>query len=274
MTATAHDALRRSYPSALHAYLSEPNERTLHAAYELGREAVTRELGVLDLVLVHHEALAAALRTVDPENVDRLVRSAADFLLDSLSAFEMIRRAYAEARDAAALERRQAKMLRQLSSLLADASLALDTSGSLEEMLRLVAEQALELTQAGCCIAAVMGTSDSPEVEAAAYDSADEQVAAFARSADLPALARLVRSPDRALRMSREELAAHPASRNAHPPGGWLAAALTTLDGRQIGWIQLLAHGDGDFTEVDEAVLAHLAQMTSATLERLRLYSR
>ena len=272
MTATARDELRRSYPSALHAYLREPSERTLRAAYELGREAVTRELAVLDLVLVHHEALAAALRTADPEDVDRLVRSAADFLLDSLSAFEMIRRAYTEARDAAALERRQAKMLRQLSSLLADASLALDTSGSLDEMLRLVAEQAAELTRAACCVAALTGTNDDAQVEAAVYEDDDERAAAFVQSAELRALARIVCSADRTVRMSRDELAAHPAARHTDPRGGWLAAPLTTLDERQIGWIQLVGD-DAEFTEIDEAVLAHLAQMTSATVERARLYN-
>src|ERR671933_1278933 len=120
MASAAQHQLRGSYAAGLQAYLRDPSERTLHAAYELGREAVTRELDVLDLALAHHEALAAALRAADPDDVERLIRSAADFLLDSLSAFEMIRRAYAEARDAAALERRQATMLRQLSSLLAD----------------------------------------------------------------------------------------------------------------------------------------------------------
>ena len=129
MASPAQNELRRSYATGLQAYLHDPNERTLRAAYELGREAVTRELDVLDLALVHHEALAAALHRADPDNVERLTRSAGDFLVESLSAFEMIRRAYTEARDAAALERRQASMLRQLSSLLADASLALD-SGS------------------------------------------------------------------------------------------------------------------------------------------------
>jgi hypothetical protein len=271
MTAAAQNELRQSYASGLHAYLREPNERTLHAAYELGREAVSRELDVLDLALVHHEALAAALRAAEPSELERLTRSAAEFLLDSLSAFEMIRRAYTEARDAAALERRQATMLRQLSNLLADASLAVDTSGSLEEMLRLVAEQARELTRAACCVAAL---TDGPEIEAASSEEDDEHAAAFVRAADLRALARIVRSAARAVRMSREELAAHPASRHVDPGGGWLAAPLTTLDERQIGWIQLLGSRDAEFTEIDEAVLAHLAQMTSATVERARMYSR
>jgi GAF domain-containing protein len=31
---------------------------------------------------------------------------------------------------------------------------------------------------------------------------------------------------------------------------------------------------DGDFTEVDQAVLVHLAQMASAAIDRARLYRR
>ena len=268
MASAAQNELRRSYAAGLQAYLRDPNERTLRAAYELGREAVTRELDVLDLALVHHEALAAELRAADVDDLERLTRSAGDFLVESLSAFEMIRRAYTEARDAAALERRQASMLRQLSSLLADASLAMD-AGSLDEMLRLVAEQARELTGAACCIAALEGTG-GPEGEAAAFDDDDERAAAFVQAAVLPALA-----GGRAVRMSGDDLAAHPASRHLDlRGGGWLAAPLTTLDERQIGWIQLLGRAGAEFTEIDEAVLAHLAQMTSATVERARMYSR
>jgi hypothetical protein len=274
MTGAAQNELRRLYASALQSYLREPNERTLRAAYELGREAVTRELGVLDLALVHHEALAAALRAPDPDDAERVIRNAGDFLLESLSAFEMIRRAYTEARDAAVLERRHASMLRQLSNLFADASLALDTSASLEEMLRLVAEQARELAKAACCVAALARTGDGGEIEAVAFDEDDEHATAFVRCVDLRALARVVRSAARPMRMSRHELASHPASRHVDTGGGWLAAPLTTLDERPIGWIQLLGNRDAEFTEVDEAVLAHLAQMTSASVERVRMYGR
>jgi hypothetical protein len=271
VASAAQNELRRSYAAGLQAYLRDPNERTLRAAYELGREAVTRELDVLDLALVHHEALATALRA-DSSDVERVTPSAGEFLVESLSAFEMIRRAYTEARDAAALERRQASMLRQLSNLLADASLALD-AGSLEEMLRLVVEQARELTRAACCVAALAG-NDGPDVEAAAFDEDDEHAAAFVESARLPALAGAP-SSGRAVRLSGDELAAHPATRHLDLRGaGWLAAPLKTLDERQIGWIQLLASAGAEFTEIDEAMLAHLAQMTSATVERARMYSR
>ena len=48
--------------------------------------------------------------------------------------------------------------------------------------------------------------------------------------------------------------------------------ALTALDGSELGAIQLFDKQDGSFTESDEALLVHLAQMASAAVERARLY--
>jgi GAF domain-containing protein len=56
-------------------------------------------------------------------------------------------------------------------------------------------------------------------------------------------------------------------------PGSWLGIALTALDQRELGAIQVLAASDQAFSEVDEAVLAHLAQMVSAAVERAQLYA-
>jgi hypothetical protein len=223
---------RAAYVSGFRTYLDKPDERTLRAAYELGRDAVRRDLSILDLALLHHEALAHALRAgAGGEEAERVVRAAADFLVESLSAFEMLQRGFREAREAALVERRHASMLRQLSSLLADASLAFDAAGSLEEMLRLVAEQTRELTRAASCTVSVELGASNVEV---------------ASSADATA------------------------------PGGGASfeAPLTALDGRRLGSIRLLSEQERQFTELDEAVLVHLAQMTSAAVERVRLYDR
>ena len=230
----AANEFRTGYSSAFRAYLDEPGEQTLHAAYELGREAVRRELGILDLAVVHHEALATALRgAADGDDAERLARAAADFLLESLSAFEMLQRGFREAREAALLERRHASMLRRLSSLLADASLAFDAAGSLEEMLQLVAEQARELTGAASCVVVV--DDGAAHVEVASHPERDE--------------------PRRDLDVST-------------------LCPLTALDGRELGSIRLLNDEGRAFSELDEAVLVHLAQMTSAAVERVRLYER
>lgn len=228
---TAASDFRAGYVSAFLAYLEEPSERALHAAYELGRQAVRRELGVLDLALVHHDALATALRrSGGGDDAERVARLAADFLVESLSAFEMLQRGFAEAREAALVERRHASMLRQLSGLLADASLAFDAASSLEEMLRLVAEQTRELTGAASCVVLV---EDAARVEAAPQPGTDEAVQAGR---------------------------------------GRLEAPLTALDGRELGSIEILGEEGRELTELDEAVLVHLAQMTSAAVERVQLY--
>ena len=110
-------------------------------------------------------------------------RAAGDFFLESLSTFEMVQRGLGEARDAALLERRQTEMSRQLSSFLADASLVLDASDSLEEMLRLVAEQARELVDAGCCLATVSLEGRVRSVEGASYSETVRRWTAFVQVA-------------------------------------------------------------------------------------------
>jgi len=144
-----------AYAAAFASYLCEPSEAALHAAYELGREAVELELTVLELGRVHHEALRAALRESSLDEHERVANAAADFLVESLSAFEMVRRGYKEARELAELERRRGEIVRRLSALLADTSLAVDAASSLGETLQLVAEAARELTGARGCIATV-----------------------------------------------------------------------------------------------------------------------
>ena len=122
---------RAAYASAFQAYLIEPGEATLRVAYELGREAVTRRLSVLDLAVAHHDALMSVfVEGANSREMQHMVSAAGEFFLESLSAYEMVQRGYKEVRDAALLERRQTDLARRLSSFLADASLALDGTTS------------------------------------------------------------------------------------------------------------------------------------------------
>ena len=233
---SAGDAtFRVAYVEALRSHLDDPSEATLRTAYELGRDAVAGELSVLDVAAVHHDALAAALSNEpNAAGAEQITRAAADFYIESLSASEMVQRGFREAREAAHLERRHAALLRQLSSLLADASLAFDASGSLEEMLRLVAEQARELTGAkrSRVVATVRGRSRPLEVTSS-------------------------------VNVEAEIVSNQPSV---------LSAPLTTLDGREFGVIEVVDPENGDFREVDEAVLVHVAQMASAAFERAQHY--
>jgi GAF domain-containing protein/phosphoserine phosphatase RsbU-like protein len=266
---------RAAYAAAFRSYVDERTEINLLTAYELGRDAVVRDLSVLDLTLVHHDALLDALREAATADVEHVTRAAAAFVLESLSAFEMVRRGFNEAREAALLERRQAAMLRQLSNFLADISLALANPDPLEEMLQLVAEQARELVGCDWCRVSIAVGPD--EVREAISDS-EKNARTFgpshschrgprgattgisaATSDDLADFRRADTPMSSEGRTLREES---------------LAAPLTALDGRAIGSLELACKREGDFSGVDEAVLANLAQMVSAAVERTRLYRR
>ena len=266
------------YLDSMRAYVRRPCESTLRPAYELGRDAVQRELSVLDLAIAHHDGLARALsdEPAAPEEQERLVRAAGDFFLEALSAFDMVQRGFREARDSALVERRHSAQLRQLSDFLADVSLAAGVSGSLDEMLRLVAEQARELIPAVCCIVAI-GSEDNARIRVASFPEDSPRWQAFVRWVDLSHVGAMVRSAGRPIRLSAEEIAPYvgvPAggSTPALVLGGWLAAQLTALDGRPIGSIHMMNRRDGRFSELDQAVLEHLAQLSSAAVERAGHY--
>jgi hypothetical protein len=233
---------------------------------------VAAQLSVLDLASAHQEALVEVLADArEKDGAERVVRAGGEFFLESLSSLEMVQRVLREARETALVERRQATILRQLSTFLADTSIALDTAGSLEEMPQLVAEHALEVIGAASCSVRIEFEGD--EIEAAAGDKPP------LGPAELVTVYATLRPSGGALRISRAELGANPALRAVARPGadsalpcGWLAAALTALDGRQLGLIQLFDKLPGDFSELDEAILVQLAQMASAAVERAQLY--
>jgi GAF domain len=265
---------RAAYASALGEYLRNPTEASLRVAYELARDAVGRNLSVLDLAVAQQEALQSALAGAsEPDEMQRVARAAGDFFLEGLSTFEMVQRGFREAQQAAWFERRQTELSRQLSTFLADASLALDAEDSLQEMLRLVAEQARELVDADCCVVTVAAEGQPRAAEAVSH-SEDARWPTFVRWLDLAATYQLLGVRGGSLRVAGEELARLPHVRAAAGPPlrGWLAASITALDGSELGAIQLFDKHDGAFTGEDEAALVHLAQMASAAVDRARLY--
>jgi len=84
---------------------------------------------------------------------------------------------------------------------------------------------------------------------------------------------------NRPMRLTQDELIAHPAwrgfgaARDTHPPmRGWLAVPLVDRMGGNIGLIQASDKIDGDFTAEDESILAQLASITANSFENARLY--
>ena len=266
------------YGAALAAYLRDASEENLRAAYELGRQAVGRHLSVLDLAVAHHEALSSCFAgAFDVTTLPESLSAAGDFFLESLASFEMVQRGLGEARQAIRAERRQIALSRQLSSFLADATLASDGSESLEEMLQLVAEQARELVGAECCTATLIVKGGSRGVDAASFLESEPRWKPFVRWLDPIAIFEFVRSRRGSVRVGADELGRLPffASADIHRPvHGWLAASLTALDGSELGVIQAFDKHDGSFTRDDEAALVHLAQMVSAAVERSAPYQQ
>ena len=163
---------------------------------------------------------------------------------------------------------------------LAQAALVINTSAPVDEMLRTVTEQARHVIGAHQAISSL--ATDASWMQAINAVSLSDRYAEW-RGYDVPptggGIYRLVAEANRTMRMTQEELEAHPAWRGfggegrRHPPmRGWLAAPMVARDGRNLGMIQLSDRYEGDFTAQDEAVLLQLAQMASIAIENTLLY--
>jgi len=87
--------LRRDYRPPFLSYLTNLDERGLSAAYDLGRRAMLRRLGLLELVRVHNEVYVEVVsdaRTLT--EAQGLARAASAFLLEALAPFEMTQRGF------------------------------------------------------------------------------------------------------------------------------------------------------------------------------------
>ncbi|MBD0283167.1 MAG: diguanylate cyclase, partial [Thermoleophilaceae bacterium] len=93
MTASL-DAFRSTYRRAFRSYLAGGGETGLESAYELGRQAVTGELSLLELARIHHDVLADSLAGAPADELVPIARAGTDFFLESLSTFEMTQRGF------------------------------------------------------------------------------------------------------------------------------------------------------------------------------------
>jgi signal transduction histidine kinase len=94
--------LAERYMETLRTYLSGADESGLWRAYELGRESLASGVGLLDLLLVHRDALDRNFEDpLTPAQVVRLTdaEGALDFLLEALAPYEMAQRVWQEETD-------------------------------------------------------------------------------------------------------------------------------------------------------------------------------
>lgn len=91
------ESLQARCTRILRAHVAEPSEGTRHAAYELGREALAADLGVVEMVAILHESISEALAGADRKTRDRGFTAFGSFMLEVLSPFEMAHRGAREA---------------------------------------------------------------------------------------------------------------------------------------------------------------------------------
>jgi len=84
--------IEKVYQAVLRDYLEMKREVSLRQAYEIGRQAVLEDVGLLRIVTVHHQLLAG----LNDGRKTAEILSAGDFLRETLSSFEMIHRGYKE----------------------------------------------------------------------------------------------------------------------------------------------------------------------------------
>jgi GAF domain-containing protein len=233
---------RTSYAAALAAYVADRAERRLKSAYDLGRAAVEQGLGVLDVADAHNEAIARAAGGAN--DVLAVLEAGGEFLIESLAAFEVVQRGATEAWRAAWAERRRARMVRELSVVLADAAIASAAAESADELAQLLAEMLREMLGAAESIVAFETRSSKGPVRAVAVEP------------DADTWSEIVQ----------------PAVPQPHGEGkrSTIVTPIVSIDGTECGRITTLAPLGASFTEDDRAVLRQVADLTAAWLERTR----
>src|SRR5574341_1436001 len=85
----------RRYMNALKDYLGAGQEASLEAAYMLGRKALDRGLGILDIVALHQRASMEVLPGLGvSDELPSRFASSLNFFAEALSPFEMAQRGF------------------------------------------------------------------------------------------------------------------------------------------------------------------------------------
>jgi signal transduction histidine kinase len=86
------------YATALHRYLRCATELNLEDAYELGRKAINKGVGVLSMARIHQKALTDyGLHALSSDEHTQAWKESEVFLLEALSPFEATHRGFSEA---------------------------------------------------------------------------------------------------------------------------------------------------------------------------------
>ena len=90
----------RRYRAALLDYLLGNGETGLANAYDLGRSAIDEDFGLLQILRAHQRAVNGVLESTHTVNDSlKRLKAAEDFLMETLSPFEMTYRGYVDLLD-------------------------------------------------------------------------------------------------------------------------------------------------------------------------------
>src|SRR4051794_28083115 len=159
-----------------------------------------------------------------------MIEAAANFLRESLSMFETVHRGYIEVQEVARLEHEYVEQLGALAS----ASVAINSSLTVEAILQLTADTARGILRAARATVAVL-------------------------------------APDPRLRPLTAT--SPPRLGGGDPSPARLQAALTGR-GKELGMLDVIDEPGREFTARDQAILTQLAQLTSVAISNAQLYER
>lgn len=197
--------------------------------------------------------------------VPEVLRSKVAVFVDLFRKTEQIRR------QAESL-RRRADQLYQLS----EASLAVNSANSLDEILEVVTETARDLVEARCALTVThLEREHAPTHRPVAFTGesgeSGERERLLAQGAEVTAgLADQTRAvllhPGRTEDEARWRRAV---AAGLAEDAGWLAAPLSGRDGRCIGWVHLAGRSGADFGDDDRTIVTQLSQLASVAIENL-----
>lgn len=269
-------------PKLIAAVLDDPDFASDPAVEALGAVSVAcvplvdddeRAIGVLSVI------------DVEPRRWDDEDRELIAFLARSIMNELQLRANLSENQRllelSAGAAQREALRARQLRGL-AETSMMMTTTLSLDERLEIVAERARDLI--GAHLLAIRMKVNGGWGEAITCVSLSDQYAEW-RKYQAPltgeGIYAMVAETNRPLRLTQEGLEAQPRWRRfsgeaeRHPPlRGLLAAPLVGAEGDNMGVILLSDKYDGEFTPEDEAILVQLSRHTSRAAENSQQYER
>ncbi len=164
----------------------------------------------------------------------------------------------------------------------ADASAAIVLHQTLHGTLQEVVEQARAVIRAHQGIVSLtVGNNWAQSISAVSLSEKYAPYRDYMEEPDGTGIYAMVCETNRPMRLTQEQLEAHPrwrgfgAAAARHPAmRGWLAVPLVSRTGENIGVMQLTDKFEGEFTLQDEYVAVEMAQLASIAIENARLFEQ